>query len=201
MKLGFFGGSFDPIHHGHLIAAQDAREQLGLDRVIFIPSFHSPLKGAEPRIPPEDRAALLRLAIDGIPGFEVSTLEIERGGISYTVETVTELRRRHPGDRLYWILGQDQVARLPRWRRIRELAERIEFASLRRPGAADPGCPDVPGLVVHPVASHTCDISSTEIRARVRAGRSIHFLTPRSVVSRILEKKWYTGNLPASRDC
>lgn len=190
MKLGFFGGSFDPVHHGHLIAAQDAREQLGLDRVVFVPSFQSPLKAGEPGIGPGERADLLGLAIEGVSGFGLSTVEIDRGGISYTVETVRGLRAQYPEDELFWIIGQDQVALLPRWHRIEELAAAIVFAYVRRPGSGAPSS-DVPGLDLRAVDSHCCDISSTDIRRRAGEGRPIHFLAPPCVVGRILEKGLY----------
>ncbi len=192
MKLGLFGGSFDPIHHGHLIAAQDVLETLSLDRVIFVPSFHSPLKDMNPGLSGEERTMLVRLAVEGVPGFDVSTVEIDRGGVSYTVETVRELKRCYPSDDLYWIIGQDQVGKLSDWRGIEELAGLIGFASVKRPGVSAPGTPEVPGLRLCPVDSHACDISSTDIRKRIREGRPIHFLTPARVVSHILERKWYS---------
>ncbi len=191
MKLGFFGGSFDPIHHGHLIAAQDVREQLGMERVIFVPSFRSPLKESGPGISAEERVGLLDLAVAEVPGFSVSTIEIERGGVSYTLDTVLELKKRYHADDFFWIIGADQVALLSQWSRIEDLAGEVTFAAVPRPGASWVSAPA--GVKLCPVDSHLCDISSTEIRDRVRQGRSIRFLAPPQVVSRIIERNLYRG--------
>ena len=190
MKLGFLGGSFDPVHHGHLVLAQDVFEQLELDRLIFVPSARTPLKASEPELGAAERIELLRLAIGPVPWFDVSTVEIDRGGVSYTVDTARVLRERYPDDTLYWIIGQDQAAQLVRWHRIDELAGLVSFAWARRPGTAMTSKP-LPGVSLHPVEMHQWDISSTEIRERVRSGRSVHFLTPPAVVRRIREAGCY----------
>lgn len=192
MKLGFLGGSFDPVHHGHLLAAQDALEALGLEKVVFIPSARTPLKAGRPELSAEGRLELLALALEGVPYFEASTMEVDRGGVSYTVETARSLRERYPRSELYWIIGADQARGLRQWHRIEELAGLLAFACVGRPGSEEPG-PElaVEGLRVCPVESHLCDISSSDIRERLRSGRPIHFLTPSRVVERITEKGWY----------
>lgn len=192
MKLGFLGGSFDPVHHGHLLAAQDALEALGLDKVIFIPSAQAPLKANQPGLSAEHRLELLSLALEGIPYFETSTVEIDRGGVSYTVETACSLRELYPRAELYWIIGADQARCLRQWHRIDELAGLLAFACVGRPGSEVPGAElRVEGLRVCPVESHLCEISSSDIRERLRSGRPIHFLTPSRVIERITEKGWY----------
>ncbi len=195
MKLGFLGGSFDPVHHGHLLAAQDVMEGLGLDKVIFVPSAQSPLKENEPGLGAEHRLELLALALEGVARFEVSAMEIERGGVSYTVETARRLRELYPEDELYWIIGADQAAKLSQWCRIEEIARLLSFALVGRPGSRSPDSDlRIAGLRMHCIEGHACDISSSELRARVRSGRSLHFFTPARVVARIVEKGWYRKN-------
>ena len=171
MKIGFLGGSFDPIHLGHLAIAQDALEGLGLDRVDFIPAAVSPLKGRELTATAAQRLEMVRLAVEGDARFGVQDLELRRGGTSYTVDTVRELRALYPGAELFWAIGADQLARLAEWKEIGELVRLVEFALLARPGVAEAELPQIPGLRVHRVAGHEVAISSSELRER--ANRSL----------------------------
>ena len=132
VKLGFLGGSFDPVHLGHLLIAQDALEGLRLDRVDFIPAAVPPLKARELTATPEQRLAMLRLALEDDARFGVLDLELRRGGMSYTVDTARELRWRFPDAILFWVLGTDQVQRLAEWKDIGELAGLVEFVHLAR---------------------------------------------------------------------
>jgi nicotinate-nucleotide adenylyltransferase len=187
-RTGIFGGSFDPVHLGHLIAAQDALEGLALDRVVFVPAAQAPLREGSPGIAAPARLELLRLAIAGDPGFEVSPIEIDRGGTSYSIETARALRVLWPDDRLFWIIGGDQAARLSQWRAIEELAGIVEFIVLERPGCAY-DAPSVPGLRLHLVSAHAIQISSSDIRRRLSAGLPVHHFLPAAVARRLGREK------------
>ncbi len=193
-RIGVMGGSFDPVHLGHLIAAQDAREALRLDRVILMPAAQAPLKAGEPRVSDATRLALLRAAVVDTPGLEVSTLELERGGVSYTVDTARALRHAHPVDSLFWIIGADQAAQLSRWREIGVLAALVEFIALARPGYAFPPASALPaGVRLHPVTAHTVEISSSEVRSRIAAGLPVRCFLPPEVARRIESENLYRG--------
>ena len=181
VRIGFLGGSFDPIHLGHLLIAQDALEGLGLDRLDFIPAAVPPLKERVLTASPEQRLAMLRLALEGDARFGVLDLELRRGGMSYTVDTVRELRRCFPGAELFWVLGTDQVQRLAEWKDIGELARLVEFVHLARPGLAGVETPLIPGLRLHRVAGHEVAISSSELRERVSRGLPLRHFVPLKV--------------------
>src|SRR5438046_1623782 len=121
-QLGLFGGSFDPIHIGHLLVAQAAREELGLTRLYFIPAAHSPFKPEQQPTPGQERVRLLRLALAGAAWCEVDEQELTRGGVSYTIDTLRDYARRFPGADLFYLIGADNVAQLPKWRDATELA-------------------------------------------------------------------------------
>lgn len=191
MKIGLMGGSFDPVHFGHLIAAQDALEQHRLDRVILVPAAQAPLKPADVQSSGEDRLAMLRAATDWDHRFEVSDVEIRRGGISYTIDSVRHFQLLYPNDELYWIIGGDQLPKLHLWRDIEELARRVEFIFLERPGHPPKPSPPVPGLRLHRCDGHLIEISSTELRERVRLGRSLDYFVPHNAIVYIREKQLY----------
>lgn len=187
MATGLLGGSFDPVHHGHLIAAARALEALALARVLLVPCARQPLKQQGPVAPPEHRRAMLELAVAGDPRFAVEALELERPAPSYTVDTVRALRERFPGERFVLLLGADAAADLPRWRSADEVARLAEVAILTRPGA-----PEVRGpLVRHVVATPAIEISASDIRARCLAGKSIRFLVPDAVADYIEKEHLY----------
>jgi nicotinate-nucleotide adenylyltransferase len=191
VKIGFFGGSFDPVHFGHLMAAQDACEHGGLDRLIFVPAARAPLKPGEESASPEDRLAMVGAAIDGDPRFGISDYEVKRGGVSYTVETARHFRGLHPADDLYWIIGADQLPRLARWKEVSELAGLVEFICLERPGHPIGAEPGIPGLRLHRSANHPVGISSTEIRERIREGLPLQFFMPHKTIVYIRDKGLY----------
>ena len=170
-KVGVFGGTFDPIHVGHLSIAQAALECVPLDRVIFVPARRSPLKDRGPFASEQDRLTMLRLATAAEPRFTVSTIELEREGTSYTVDTLERLRGE---GELYLVMGADAVSEFHRWRspeRIRELAVLLV--------ASRPGAPDPTGDERLIVFDAPClDISSRELRARAARGRSLRYLVP-----------------------
>ena len=183
MRLGIFGGSFDPIHHGHLILARAAREELGLDRIRFIPAHQSPHKTDTKPATPQDRLAMIQLAIAGEDGFEATDLELHRPPPSYTVETLRELHARQPDDTFTLLLGADNVAKFDTWREPDEIRRLAQLAVLDRARHENPHDWTVVRRLV--------DISSTDIRARVAAGRSIRYLTPDSVCDYIRSKGLY----------
>ena len=183
MRLGLLGGSFNPIHHGHLVSAIRAAEAVKLDRVLFIPAAVSPLKHGDTLASPRDRWAMLRLALRGNRLFKASDLELRRGGVSYTVDTLRELKRRTKAS-LVWILGADAARLLPRWKSIDEVRSLAAFIILPRPGDRVP--PKMPKD--HIVEAPLLEISSSEIRERIRKGLSVRYLLPDSV-ERYLRKK------------
>ncbi len=191
MKIGLMGGSFDPVHFGHLIAAQDALEQHGLDHVVLVPAAQAPLKDYEVSASGADRVAMVRAAIDWDHRFEVSDFEVRRGGISYTVDTVRHFRERYPEAQLFWIIGGDQVPKLDRWHAIEELAGLIEFIFLERPGHPAKKAPEVPGLRLHRCDGHLIELSSTELRERMRQGLSLDYFMPHKTIEFIREKGLY----------
>ena len=194
MKIGFLGGSFDPIHLGHLAIAQDALEGLGLDRVDFIPAAVSPLKGRELTATAAQRLEMVRLAIAGDARFGVQDLELRRGGTSYTVDTVRELRGVYPGVELFWVIGADQMARLAEWKEIGELVRLVEFALLARPGVAALAGPAIAGLRVRRVEGHEVAISSSELRGRANRGLPLWPFVPLKVSDFIESQSLYRPN-------
>jgi nicotinate-nucleotide adenylyltransferase len=185
--VGLFGGSFDPVHLGHLIAARVAAERLGLAEVRFIPAAAQPHKGGRHVAGPEDRLAMLRLAIAGEPGFAVETLELERPGPSYTVDTLRALRAREPERPFILLVGADAARDLPRWREAEVIPSLARVAVLTRPGSEPP----VAVGAVEVVAVPAVDISATEVRRRVADGRRLRFWVPDAVVEYIATRGLY----------
>ena len=191
-SIGLYGGSFDPIHLGHLIVARDALEQLGLSRMIFLPAAISPHKlGRAPGASGEDRLAMLRAAVAGEDSFAVDPCELGRVGPSYTVDTVRDLRDRLPeGARLFYLIGEDNVPALGTWHRSKLLRKLVQFVVCRR-RAPRGSSAATPTTHVFPVVERWVDLSSTEIRKRVAAGRSIRYLVPPGVEEIIAARKLY----------
>lgn len=197
MKIGIMGGSFDPVHNGHLAIARDALDKVPLDKVLFVPAAQAPLKSGAVRASAEDRVAMLRLALgDKLPSaFEVCDFELRKGGVSYSIDTARELRRLFPKDELFWIIGADQTTRLPEWREIRALADLVEFVVMRRPGCAVDGgsLSAMPWLRWRTCEGRLVDASSTEIRRRARAGLPVDALMPRLAVEFLVKNNLYRG--------
>lgn len=183
MKIGIYGGTFDPIHHGHLILARDAVESLGLERVIFVPNVISPHKPSSVPTPAEVRHEMVRAATAPEPDFAVDEAELQRLGPSYTIDTVLELKEKHPDAELFYLIGHDNVPELRTWRRIEDLALLVRFVVLNR---ADE-------TTVHPYLTlkRRVDLSATEIRARRRRGQSIRYFVPSSVLAIIEQYNLY----------
>ncbi len=189
MKLGLFGGSFDPVHLGHLLVAQAACEEVGLDRLYFIPAAQSPFKpGSEPA-PAAERARLLRLALAGQTRFEIDLQEVARGGVSYTIDTVRDYARRFPGAELFWLIGADHVPTLPKWREAGALAAAVRFIVIPRPGQT-PTALREPFRGVE-LVGFPLGVSSSQIRARVIAGMPVEWLVPAAVGAAVRNNRLY----------
>lgn len=177
--LGLFGGSFDPLHLGHLLVAQAAVEEMALDRLVFLPAAQSPFKPGTTPAPATARLRMLRQSLAGQTRMCVDDLEIRRGGVSYSVETCREFMRRNPGWQLLWLIGADHVPTLPLWRDAEQLARIVEFIVIPRPG--DPPAMLPPPFRLHPLRGWPLKISSSEIRDRIKSGLPIRNLVPDGV--------------------
>ena len=182
-KIAIYGGTFDPIHHAHLILARDALETLNLDEVIFVPAAISPLKKTAPVASGEVRLAMLRSAIKGEPKFAVDACELRRPAPSYTIDTVEEVQRRNNDAEIYCLIGEDNVEKLRKWHRFTELNATVRFVVLDRTGQRTGHS--------YPVVKRKMDISATEIRRRVASGWSIRYLVPPAVEEIIRREKLY----------
>lgn len=191
VKIGLLGGSFDPVHFGHLLAAQDAFEQHRLDRLIFVPAAQAPLKPNDVQSTAADRLAMLREAIQWDKRFEISDFELNRGGVSYTIDSARHFRMLYPNDQLFWIVGGDQLPKLHLWRDIDEVVKLVEFIFLERPGYPVKAHPEIPGLRLHRCDGHLLAVSSTELRERTRHGLSLDYFVPHKAIVYIQEKGLY----------
>lgn len=189
MKLGLYGGSFDPVHIGHLLVAQAACEEFGLQRLCFIPAAQSPFKPGSVPAPAKARLQMLRLALAGQPRYEVDTQELTRGGVSYTVDTVRDYRRRFPAAQLFWLIGADHVAKLPLWRDAEELAASVEFLVIPRPG--EPSVPFPVPFRGAMLKGFPLGVSSSQIRSRAKAGLPVDLLTGPAVAEAIRANRLY----------
>jgi nicotinate-nucleotide adenylyltransferase len=198
VRLGLFGGSFDPPHVGHLLVAQDAYEALRLDQLLVIPAAQQPLKGAN-QTPATHRLAMAQACFGGIAGIEVNPVEIQRGGLSFMVDTVDEMRRRFSGALIHLLVGEDVVPTLSKWREPDRLLAMVQLVVLTRDSGAADAVPQK-GQVAHAIrlATRRVDVSSTEIRARVRDGRSLSGFVPESVATYIASTGLYREHTRAS---
>ena len=188
-RLGLFGGSFDPIHTGHVLVAQAAIEELQLDRLFFVPAARSPFKPDQQPAPDARRAALIRLALAGQTHCEVDAQELHRQGTSYTIETVRDYAKRFPGAELFYLVGADNIAKLTEWREASELARLASFVAIPRPGEPTPVFPaPFHGRVLN---GFPFGVSSSQIRARVKAGLPIQNLVPAAVAEAIRNLRLY----------
>ena len=191
-RLGILGGTFDPVHVGHLVAAVNARYELDLDRVLLVVANEPWQKvGSRPVTPAADRLALVQAAVEGVEGLEASAIEIERGGLSYTADTVAELQERWPGVELHLIVGADAAAGLGSWERVEEVRSEVVLVVVNRPGTAISTAGLLDGWVVRMVEVPALEISSTELRDRVASGRPLDFLVPMPAIRVIRERGLY----------
>ena len=182
-KIGIYGGSFDPIHHGHLILAREAREVLNLEAVIFVPAAVSPFKERAAVAIGDVRLKMLHAAIEGEEGFAIDDCELRRPPPSWTIDTVLEIGKRETDSEIYLLIGEDNVATLDRWRRFDELKEMVRFVVLDRTGLQTQRN--------YQVVRRKIDISATDIRKRVARGQSIRYLVPPAVEEIIHRQKLY----------
>ncbi len=200
MKIGVLGGTFDPVHLGHLMMAEEARASLDLSEVIMVPAGQPVLKPSYKVTPPEQRLQMLRLAVADSPYFRVSTVEIDRQGPSYTVDTIAELRGQYgSGDEIFFILGWDSLAQLAGWWEPARIIEMCCLVAVPRPGwphpdlkALEAGIPGISQRVVL-LKKPLIDISASDIRELAARGASIDHFVPRPVAEYIRENKLYTG--------
>jgi nicotinate-nucleotide adenylyltransferase len=171
MKIGIFGGTFDPVHRGHLQLAQNARTQFSLDKVIFVPAYQSPHKQeCLSRAPAEDRYEMVRLALDGEPFLELSDYELKRKGVSYTFDTLKEFEKKYPGASLFLILGKDALDGIDTWGHAAELKKKIRFLVAKR-GEGEARAPE--GCRVEWIPMPLCPISASGIRDAIQHGRDV----------------------------
>lgn len=187
-RIGVFGGTFDPIHLGHLAAASEVHAQLHLDAVMFVPAHAQPLKPA-PQASAADRLAMLEAAVADNSAFLASRVDVARGGATYTVDTLTDLASEHPDAELTFIAGADAIARLAEWKDAERLRTLARFVGVTRPGHSSPE-PSRDLQVVHVPG---VAVSSTEVRRRVGVGSPIRYLVPDAVVQYIEEHQLYLG--------
>ena len=185
-QVGILGGNFNPVHNAHLIVADQVRQQLGLDQVLLMPEYQPPHVDKKETIPEHHRLKMLELAIEGIEGLDIETIELERKGISYTYDTMKILTEQHPDTDYYFIIGADMVDYLPKWYRIDELVDMVQFVGVQRPryksGTSYPVIwVDVPLM----------DISSSMVRDFLAQERKPNFLLPQPVLDYIEKEGLY----------
>ena len=188
-RLGLYGGSFDPLHRGHLLVAQAALEELALDRLFFIPAAQSPFKPGSRPAPDAARLRMLRRSLAGQSRTEVHCDELTRGGVSYSIDTVNAFRARNPGAELFWLIGADHVPTLPQWREALALAEAVTFVVIPRPGQPQASLP--PPWRLRHLRGWPLGVSSSEIRDRVRNGMSFEHLVPSGTAEIIASEGLY----------
>ena len=189
-RIAIYGGSFDPVHNAHLVVATACLDGAELDRVLFVPAAQSPLKDSRPNVSNEVRVEMLELATRSQPAFHVSPFELEKGGVSYSIETVLHFRKEFPGAELFLMIGGDQFELLSRWHRINELAGVVAFLVVARPGYKVE--PD-PSLALHfqVVDAPLLGVSSSLIREYLRHGKSIDSFVPEEVARFIVANRLY----------
>ena len=187
MKIGILGGTFNPIHIGHLILAEEAREKLSLDKVVFVPAYFPPHKDNSDIADAQERLDMVRVAISGNPHFSSSDTEIKRDGRSYTIDTIKELRQVYPKDELYFIIGSDLLTYLDEWKDLGEIIRMVKFIAATRPGYPLEKIP----AHISTLPIRAVDVSGFEIRKAIREGKSFRYLVPEAVYKYINEKKVY----------
>ncbi len=190
-RIGVFGGTFDPIHVGHLVTAVNVRHVLDLDRVLLVVANDPWQKADLPVTPAVDRLAMVEAAVGDVAGLEASDVEIAYGGVSYTADTLVTLRRHHPEAELFLILGSDAASGLPTWERVEEVRGLATLVVVTRPGAGDAAPP--PGWGHRGVEVPRLEVSSTDLRARFADGRPLDWLVTDAVVHVIRERNLYAG--------
>jgi len=187
MKIGILGGSFNPVHIGHLILADEVREKLNLDKIIFVPVALAPHKDNSDIADSSDRLKMLKLALKGNRDCKVSNIETRRPGRSYTIDTLKELKSKYKRDELYFIIGSDLLNYLNEWKDIREVIKMVKFIAATRPGYPLKNLPDY----IQTLPIRAVDVSAFEIRQRIKEGKSFRYLLPDAVFNYINKNKLY----------
>jgi nicotinate-nucleotide adenylyltransferase len=187
MKIGILGGTFNPIHIGHLILAEEAREKLHLNRVVFVPAYLPPHKDSEDIALARHRLAMVRLAIRGNKHFSASDTEIRRDGRSYTIDTIRDFKRSFPKDDFYFLIGSDLLKYLAEWKDLKDILRIVKFIVATRPGYPLEGIPSY----IKTMAIRAVDISAFEVRECVREHKSFRYLVPEAVYQYIIKKGLY----------
>jgi len=187
MKIGILGGTFNPVHIGHLILAEEVREKLSLDKIIFIPTALPPHKDNVDIAPAADRLRMLKAAVKGNKFFSVSDIEIKRDGRSYTIDTLKELKNKFTRDELYFIIGSDLLKYLNEWKDLSEINKMVKFVAATRPGYP---LEQIPSYIQR-LAIRAVDISGFEVRAHVKENKSFRYLVPDKVFDYINKRKLY----------
>ena len=188
-RIGLFGGSFNPVHIGHLMVAQAAKEEVRLDRLVFIPAALSPFKVTSDPAPARERLRLLRLALAGKPWCSIDEQELRRGGISYTIDTARDYKQRFPNAECYYLIGADHVRLLSKWRDATELGQLLEFIVIPRPG--EPPTDPPPPFRTKPLTGFPVGVSSSEIRRRLQSGLTVEPFLPPTVAEAIQTNHLY----------
>lgn len=196
-KYGIFGGSFNPIHYGHLMICEYIKEEMGLDKVIFIPTGNPPHKEID--VSAEDRYQMVKLAIASNPDFEISDIETTRVKLSYTVDTIKELKKTYKEEKLYFLIGLDSLFQLKTWKKLKDLSREIEFVVAQRPGYLDEKnikreiefLRESYGTKITLIKTPLYEISSTDLRQRIKEDKSLRYLIPEKVIDYIKESDFY----------
>jgi nicotinate-nucleotide adenylyltransferase len=188
MKIGILGGTFNPIHIGHLILAEEARENLGLDKIIFVPTFLPPHKDNSDIAPASDRLAMVKIAIRGNKYFSVSEIEIKRDGRSFTIDTLKEFKKEYSQEELYFIIGSDLLKYLDEWKDLAEIIKLVKFVVVTRPGYPLENIPSY----IKTMAIRAVDVSAFQIRECIRQNKSFRYLVPEAVYKYIIKKRLYS---------
>lgn len=187
MKIGILGGTFNPIHIGHLILAEEIREKIGLDKIIFVPTYLPPHKNNTDIAPAWDRYRMIKLAIKRNPFFLVSDFEIKKDGLSYTIDTIKEFKKVYPQDDLYFLIGSDLLKYLDDWKDLPEILQMVKFIVATRPGYPLEKIP----AYISTMEIRAVDVSAFEVRQCIKNKKSFRYLVPEAVFRYINKNKLY----------
>lgn len=197
VKIGIFGGTFDPVHYGHLLLAETCREQLALEEIRFIPAGNPPHKAGAAISDGHARADMLKLALSGYPEYQVDRRELRRQGPSFTVDTLTEFRTEYPDAELFFLMGADSLVEMPTWRQPERIVELATVVAVNRPGTRLPSSEWLAAKIgtlagqIQLISMPGTDLSASDLRQRIRDGRELRFMTPKAVEAFIHQHRIY----------